>query len=329
MQNNIYIELDLFLDPANTDATEMRTELETKIMQWNNKGDRFKDKVIKTKAYFATGLGDLRQQANEAREIILKELRKQVNIAKRAGVIEEQTKNIVNKFKKYFSEATILREIGVQTQESDFPPQQPSSLVLQCKKSVSYGEMETIAKDLEFVGKRNLYELLNLPTNAELSKLQAAAKSEADRIHKMPKGSYEADVLNRLGAKFIYYFKDSENRKSYDYALKRYPFDKLCKDELNIYALGFTKRQKTEWKIYQEAIRQTKQLEYNQAEAEWLVYEYFVVVNKCPVPVHEEVQRDDGGIFGHTPSTKKLSDEELFGAFLDNAVNGVFGQRSK
>ena len=144
----------------------------------------------------------------------------------------------------------------------------------------------------------------------------------------MPKSTYEADVFNRLSAKFVY-FKDTESKKNYDHALKRYPFDKFCEDELSIYAQGFIKQQKTDWKLYQEAIRTTKSLGYNQAEADYLVYEYFVLVRKCPPPVPEEIQREDGGFFQSTASAKKMSDEELFGAFLDNAVSGVFGQRRK
>ena len=171
MQNNIYFALDLFLDPAITDTVKLREDLESKIKVWNNKGDRFKGEVAKAREFITAGLSNLQQQANEARENRLSELKRQVNLAKKSGVVEEQTKNIINRFGKYFSEATILGELGIQTQETGFPPKQPDSLVQNCKKPVSYGDMSKIAKDLEYVGKKSLYELLGLSQNTGLSKL--------------------------------------------------------------------------------------------------------------------------------------------------------------
>jgi hypothetical protein len=301
MLDNIYISLGLSLDPATviTDEVRLREHLETTIKQWQNKGDRFKGEVTKARQYIANGFGNLRQQEKEARESMLSELRKQVNIAKKAGVVEERKKNIINTFSKYFSESTILSEFGeAQVADTGFPPKQPASLAQQCRKPVAYGEMKQIAEELKHVGMSTLYELLGLTQNATLQILQERAKIKSDEIHKMPKTTYEADVLNRLSAKFIY-FKDVESKASYDFALKRFSFDKLCEDELNIYAQGFVKQQKTDWKLYQEAIRQTKLLGFSQAEADYLVYECFVIVKKCPVPVDP-----------HRPKTP-LSDDEI------------------
>ena len=84
------------------------------------------------------------------------------------------------------------------------------------------------------------------------------------------------------------------------------------------------KKNKTNWKDYQEAIKLTKLLGYTQAEADYLVYEYFVIIQKCPVPEPGEIERAEGGIFTPTPPTKNVSDEELFGSILDNAVKNAF-----
>jgi hypothetical protein len=331
---NIYIELELFLDPPITDEEELRKDLETKIKDWNNKRIEFKATIAKEYLNDQKSFDDPKKQAAEARKNKFCELQRQIQAAKEGGegVVEGQSKkNILNKFKKYFSEPTICRELGIQTQETEanFPPKQPPAS-LQCKEPVPYNVMKPMMENLKKLGLickkdlKNLYGLLNLPQTAELSKLSAAANKEKDRIHKILVKTVEVNLLNTLMIEFKY-FETQESKKNYDVALKRYLFDQLCEEVLSFYVQGFTKQQKTNWKLYQEAITKTKRLGYSQAEADYLVYDYFVNVKKCPEPVPGEVQRGDGGIFGSSPSAKKMSDEELLGTFLDNAVKGVFG----
>ena len=325
---NIYIDLGLSLEPATTDPEELRAKLETKIKHWNKSGNRFQDTIKKVKRYIDAGFGDLQQQSKEAYNNKMGELRKQVSLVKKMNVVEEQTEKIINNFKMYFSEATILHEITGHAQESGFPPKQPETLK-ECKKQISYSDMKEIVKDLGLIGKRTLYELLGngVSKDTKLDKLQEAVEKAKYDIRTMQKGTYEADIYNRLERGFSH-FEDAETKKSYDYALKRYPFDKLCEDELNFYAQGFLKQQKTDWKIYQEAIRIAKSLgEYNQAEADYLVYEYFVLVKKCPAPVPPEKEPPPPGtIFGSQRLPEEMTDEVRFGTYLDDVLGGVFGK---
>jgi len=329
MQDNIYIALDLFLDPASTTEVELRKDLEVKIKQWNKDiANRYKGNVEKARQYF-TDLerqekkarenkseqqerevreNILKQQAKDARESKLSELRRKVNNAKKVKGVERQKGKFISDFSKYFLEATILRELGeVQETNTGFPPILPDSLALQCERPVSYRDMVDIENDLKEVKKISLYDLLGLSQNTTLQELEKKAKAEEDRIHKLPKSNNTADVLGRLAKKFIY-FKNPEKKASYDLALKRYPFDYYCEDELYVFAQEFAEQQETDWKIYQDVIRQVKQIKdhqgnvaYNQAEADYLVYEYFVLKNNCPEPVdpdRPEPLPDEGTIRG-------------------------------
>ncbi|MDR0704915.1 MAG: hypothetical protein LBF88_07995 [Planctomycetaceae bacterium] len=285
--NNIYLELELFLDPAITDTDELKKHLEQEISNWNrniNASPKFKQKVAKAREFIQNGLTDLHKQADEARNKMFQKLRSQISELKLSGEINEVGfKHLNNTFKFYFKENTIKEESGVTKFEAPICP--PS---LQCDKIISFNDMQSILDDLRIVknGKyQDLYEFLELPASTEVKILYNKSKDESNRIVKIMAKTPEVDALNRLSGKALNFFKDDKSKNNYDKALKRLPFDKLCDEKFKLRAI----KKEITWKIYQMSLQETLKKGFTQKEAEWLVYEFYCVTKKCPPPKPESV----------------------------------------
>ncbi|MDR0869925.1 MAG: SUMF1/EgtB/PvdO family nonheme iron enzyme, partial [Planctomycetaceae bacterium] len=294
MSANIYLDFELTLDPAVTDTSGMVRLLNEKIRYWNqhtNFYPRYKLLVVEAEKSIASGLPNLREQAAEARRIKWKELQDKIQIAARAGINEAVAQKLVQRFAAFFTEETVLKELGqYQIRPSVFQPEfnsPPKPESLQCEKPVSFSDMQAIAEDLRFVhgGKyKNLYDLLGLPQTASTEQLYFAATAAADKVDRMPKSHPEADPLNRLSSRFLLYFKDDIYRRGYDVALRRLSFDTLAAEVFDFYAESFRSNQKSDEQLWQESVQKTVALGFTKAEAEYLVYEFYCITRKCPPP---------------------------------------------
>jgi hypothetical protein len=115
MNNNIYLELELFLDPAITDAVALKNHLEQKISEWNkmvNASPKFKQKVAKAREFIQKGLTDLPQQANEARQTRLTTLRENITELSYGGEIKQFEIDYLKRHFTCFNEETIRNEIA-------------------------------------------------------------------------------------------------------------------------------------------------------------------------------------------------------------------------
>ncbi|MDR2439563.1 MAG: hypothetical protein LBE12_09385 [Planctomycetaceae bacterium] len=283
--NNIYLELELFLDPAITDTDELKKHLEQKINEWNKMvsvSPKFKLRVAQAKKFINSGLTDLHKQADEARNKMLQKLRSQISELKLSGEIDEVGfKHLNNTFKCYFKENTIKKEAGVTQFEAPVCP--PS---LQCDKIISFNDMQTILDDLSIAKNgqyQNLYEFLELPASTDVKILYNKSKEESNKIVKIMAKTSDVDAQNRLSGKALNFFKDDKSKNNYDKALKRLPFDKLCDEKLKLRAI----KKEITWKVYQMSLQETQALGFTPEEAEWLVYEFYCVTKKCPPPKPE------------------------------------------
>ncbi|MDR2439562.1 MAG: hypothetical protein LBE12_09380 [Planctomycetaceae bacterium] len=113
--NNIYLELELSLDPAITDTDELKNHLEQKINEWNklvNASPKFKQKVTKAREFIQNGLTGLTQQANEAKQIRLATLRENIKDLSYSGEIQQFEINYLKRNFPCFNEVTIQNEIN-------------------------------------------------------------------------------------------------------------------------------------------------------------------------------------------------------------------------
>jgi hypothetical protein len=142
-----------------------------------------------------------------------------------------------------------------------------------------------------------LYELLKVNKEEKTANILTKAKAMNKKIHNMPKTDIKADPLNRLATKFMLFFKNDNERAKYDIALKRFSFDKYASTTLKHYVEIWVAKNKIDWNKYHALIDEVKELGYTQEETAWLVYEYFCITKKCPLP-----KKSKGGGWGkHEP----------------------------
>jgi hypothetical protein len=295
MEKNIFVELELFLDPPITEVGAMKEYFEKmKIPDWNkrtNDNPQYKVFVAQAKTYINEGCPQLEEQAKKARTLKFEELEKQAKTIIEIGANERNVKNLVNDFKKFFRESTIKALVPL---ESSSPSQSDDEFVvpvcpdsLKCDKPVSFADMEKISFDLRVAtdGKCDtLYKLLGVNEREEAKTILKKATAMSKEIHDMPKTNIKADPLNRLSAKFMLIFKNENERTKYDVARRRFGFDEYANKTLKLYADGWLAKKKTDWKQYHGCIEEVKKIGCSQEESAWLVYEYFCITKKCLPP---------------------------------------------
>jgi hypothetical protein len=306
---NLYIDLNLFLDPPITDANDLRKELESCITEWNRKihvpGVPYAMMVQQAKAIIQQLSGlDLKNLAREAYSEKRTELLRAIGSLKLGGIITEDRfkKKLLHKYKSFFREETLRRESSVvKTSGTTIPtPKMPTSLK---RTTIPMTDMETIANDLSIVSDnpKDLYELLRLPEETVAEELYNKSK-EANKTNQMQTiKTPEVDSKNRLYGKCITYFKTAAEKKNYDAALYRFPFDLLAKTEFELRCdLGSISP-----KGYFISIQDTIKTGYTQDEAKYLVYDYYIINKRCPPP--EEYEENGGSVISlpQPPSTFK------------------------
>jgi len=315
---NIFIELELSLDPPITEVGAMKEYLEkTFIPFWNSRcnshGDTFKTFIANAKKHINGGLPDLQRQAREAYTLKYEELTRRARKIIDIGVTERNVKNLVKDFENFFQEDTIKKLVPVESpssKQSDdefIVPVCPDKL--KCKtegdKPVSHTEMCKISRDVRVVtdGRHDsLYDLVDANDEEKLEKIHekiTVIREKMKSISQSGPDGYKYDALNRLDRQFGSMFKTDAAKTKYDVAIKRFRFDEWADANLKIYVDGWIPKKKTDWNQYHELINEVvKALGYTQEEAAWLVYEYFCLPEgkKCPLP--EKPKPIKGGIWG-------------------------------
>jgi hypothetical protein len=280
---NIFLELELFLDPPITEAGAMEEHLEkVKILDWmkrQNDDMKYKVFVAKARSYIAERLPQLEQQGKAAREEKYEELKKQAETIIGIGVTERFIKNLVNDFKKFFREDTIKKLVPLEISSSnqsddefvklDCPPNS-----LKCDKPVPYADMVKISCDLRDVEKKDLYDLLRVKRGTDCEKILEKVQELKEKVRCTPATDYKKDILNHLHQRCGLYFKTPEGKTCYDVALRRFNFEKYAEETLKLYVASWSAKKKTDWKEYHDRIAEVKELTYKPEEAAWLVYEY-------------------------------------------------------
>jgi len=126
---NIYLELELSLDPPITEETVFKAELNRKIAEWTTlaAADAKYDALIgKAKTYLDSPLKNLHGQATEAKNTQLKKLREEVrNLGSNGGLMQFEIKYLTTTY-SCFREQTVQEEIKKHSRSlvdgSDMPP---------------------------------------------------------------------------------------------------------------------------------------------------------------------------------------------------------------
>ncbi|MDR1383570.1 MAG: PrsW family intramembrane metalloprotease [Planctomycetaceae bacterium] len=288
MSDNIYLALELSLDPPITDIAALTDELNQKISNWNKlavASPKFQHKVAKAKVFLKNinvNQYVLVEQANAARDQKLQQLRYAISQQEMSGRMDKKgLKKLIDLF-SCFTEKTIKDESRYSESESFTPPMIPPSL--KCNRLIPAIEMESMQHDFSIVdnGKfQNLYELLELTYDTERKVLHDRAKERNGTNQKVVAKTAEVSAKARLLGKAMHYFKDDYEQLDYDAALKREKFDLFCKQALQHRAVkGIITTE-----IYNKSIDDVCELGLSQSESQWLVYEYYCIKLKCPLPI--------------------------------------------
>ncbi|MDR3232265.1 MAG: hypothetical protein LBT46_01125 [Planctomycetaceae bacterium] len=289
MNSNIYLDLELDLDPPVVGAAALTAKLEQNIGEWNKRAvanPKFSVKVAAARKFIKDGLPDTEKQAAEARSEKLSQLRYAAEQLKLVGKIDEKGFTKLKQIFPCFTEETVRKESGY-TEETPFHiPKMPSSL--DCNRRIPAVEMESIVQDLGTAANgqfQNLYELLGFSPETKRDILLKKADAENEANRKVSKKTPEVNAKNRLYGKALLYFKDDYNQLDYDAALQRQKFELLCKSTLQYRAVKGV----ITTAIYEQSISDAMNCGLTKAEAEWLVYEYYCVKQKCPPPITLDV----------------------------------------
>ncbi|MDR1492428.1 MAG: hypothetical protein LBT05_06890 [Planctomycetaceae bacterium] len=186
--DNIYIKLELFLDPPIINPGELENELKNKLIpDWNkkiNNSPKYKVMVEKAREYIQRDLASLglKNCADIAKQEKNKSLNSMITELERDGILEEsEYKLLTNKF-PCFTENTIKKRLHLPITPGFKEPEKPTSDPN--AKEISIDEMETIAADLKIIENGNykdFYELLRLNRACTTKTLYDKAKEELEK----------------------------------------------------------------------------------------------------------------------------------------------------
>jgi len=308
---NIYLELDLHLDPPITDSGALKAELNRKIAEWNKmvvSNPKFANKVTRARKYVSDGMPNSQIEATAARNQRLNELGAAVQEQLMMGKITERGFTRLCELFPCFSGATIKNESGYVPEQLFKPPVVPPSL--NCNRVIPAIEMESIRTDLLAVENgthENLYSLLGGTPATPRKTLHAKADEELEKNRRVAAKNTEINAKGRLYGKALNYFKDDYGQLDYDAALTRQTFEQICRKQLQHRAINGI----ITMAIYKKSVADARALGLTESEAEWLVYEYYCEKMKCPPPIMVE----SGTSVNKSPGANWIAD--IIGAAKD------------
>ncbi|MCL2348401.1 MAG: hypothetical protein FWC50_09085 [Planctomycetaceae bacterium] len=291
--DNLYLELDLFLDPAILDFNALKIELGKKMTEWNKlanapgpEGTKLKHRVqVAEKIRKEPKPSNLFAMASKARKKRETEGRKTAAYYEEDGILEQREVDaLIKEFGKYFKEPTIKSWFTLEVTPPFVAPSEPSWPEDVKKKIVDKSKMGQFAADLKIVlGNENasLYDLLGLPQTADLKTIQETCRAASDKASKKPKtgpGAAKVDAEIRVLGQAKMVFGDEISRQGYDIAVKRRPFDMLVDTVFQKRAL----KGSVTHDEYVRSIEDARRVGFTPAEAEWHVYDYYCVKHKPP-----------------------------------------------
>lgn len=289
--DNLYLTLELFLDPPQDDFEKLKDEIRKKIPDWNKLKTgadpkyahmvQVADDFIKRPAPPRPPEKELFIQAKEARDSRLKDLTMAVKGDEIDGILEKREfEATLKRFIPYFSETTVRSQYTLTVYEFPVPrePVHPEGVT-----ETPRSRMDKLAADLKITGKKDLYDLLGVARTSDLKALRTRRDVNYKTASKKPKTGPLAvktsAEIRALGEADLI-FKDDRSRFGYDLALKRRPFDRLVKSVFEKIA----SKKSVSHDEYLFSIEQARQVGLSQVEAEWYVYDYYCRQRKLEPP---------------------------------------------
>ena len=116
---NIYLELELSLDPPITETGEFKTELNRKIMEWSKLAAadaKYQMLLGKAQTYLSSLPGNLQSQATDAKNTQLKKLREEIHhLGSNGGLMQFEVQYLIKTY-SCFRERMVQEEIKKHSQ---------------------------------------------------------------------------------------------------------------------------------------------------------------------------------------------------------------------
>jgi hypothetical protein len=239
---NFFILLDLNPN-ATWDQTVFESALKAKRNDWSRQGSWVGQKALTAKQNLALIPEINRVMADETLREAEAEAARAVLASKQKGRFDEFERRVV-----FFNRARAIEEADLDKLINDFqdilsPDQIKARINVPINKTVVNDETlilldptvaKKIADDLQILGMKTLYELLNLPVVTATPVLYRAAEDlYKDVVRRMPKTA-EVTAKTELAGLAIEMFKTEDMRRQYDESLRQATIEGLLRkaDEL-------------------------------------------------------------------------------------------------
>lgn len=292
---NIYLVLDLFLDPPVTDFKKLKIEIQKKVNQWNRNPTNFPHQLQVANEFLELasppgpyeGGGKLESQADEARMTREQQGKDKAASYEDDGRLESfEVAEHIKEFERFFREETIRSWFTLEIDEGgEFVFVVPKKIDYPKAKITDLGTMRRIDNDLKIILAREgatLYNLLHIVGSTDRSTIEERARIEYQDASKDPNKGRDAktDARIRVLGEAMKIFKDDESRSGYDIAVSHRPFQQLVETR-------FKGRCLKQWLTvgeYQSSVKEVYEAGLERDEAEWLVYNYYCNTRGCPHP---------------------------------------------
>lgn len=287
---NLYEELEGLLSITESDPKAVQKAIDDKIIDYNKKINNPKYRSIvplkinalkELKSEITANPKIIKQHAKAYSEISRqkqleseKKIREYGNIFVKNGMIDQKSlTSLASKHK--MQEAEILRILGATIKTQKVFKYKDDGI-----KELSKVEMDKIAENLKILGKKDLYDFLEIPPNASLAIIKkqrdAKFKSVSSNSNKSNPDVSATDAL----VKICTFFDKPDGKRSYDKALENKVFEDVretikmmsvisaedYKKFLDICASKGINRDKAEFLIYSAANEKNIQIDEGKAD---------------------------------------------------------------
>lgn len=286
-EENYYLILELPLDPPVKDPKRIKAQIDKKKAEWsqgiNNpvKGPLFKKYIEETSKMEEAFNDEVTREKiiNEALNAKKEELVEIIEAITKGGAItSDQFKKVCSDF-SCFTEATIRKMIKVDIGSAptfQAPPKPPKPPF----EPMDDMQMKRFERNLNVLGKKDIYDFLGCPQTSSPNTLISKANEQLEKARKAPAKTANVNASQELAGLINTYFKKPNAKEQYDIALKSYK-------EKNQLQRKFEYRctnKSISWINYQESIKECREIGMTKEEADYYVYDYYILKRKCPPP---------------------------------------------
>ncbi|MBQ9813763.1 MAG: hypothetical protein IJM54_10700 [Thermoguttaceae bacterium] len=301
--DNYYLMLECFLDPPELNWPKLEAHIKAKRDEWNKKRNNPNGTVYQRLSERIDEATDAlkeqvvrKKQADEARKLKLSELDARIAACSAGGAIApEQIQLLLDKFSPFFQPGTIRGRIKVpETSENVVLP--PPKKVENAEAALFAPKMKKTSECLQVLGKETVYEALGLVRTSSVAELRRASEELGDKGQKASKKTAETNAQKELGGLAKEFFQDEASKRAFEAAWARFQFsEKLIEifDYRVIQRKTGTKTEKfvTE-KNYEISLQDAIKAGMRRDEAEWFVYDFYVLKRKCRDPRVDRSRED-------------------------------------